>query len=49
MHCETDNKQSGYAEQNYTTEWKDLMTAILEVGPQLQWLTWWREESMTTE
>lgn len=25
------------------------MTAILEVGPQLQWLTWWREESMATE
>lgn len=30
-------------------DWKDLMTAIFEVGLQLQWLKWWREKSMTTE
>lgn len=28
---------------------KDLMAAILEAGPQLKWLTWWREESVATE
>ena len=24
-------------------DWKDLITAILESGPQLQWKTWWKE------
>ena len=30
-------------------DWTDLMTAIYEAGPQLQWLMWWREESVTRE
>lgn len=30
----------GNSEQNYPQVWKDLVTAILEVGSQLQWQTW---------
>jgi len=35
-----------WAMQNYVIpkDWKDLMTAILDAGPWLQWLTWWSEE-----
>ena len=30
-------------------DWKGLVTAILEAGPQLQWLTWWIEEASNIE
>ena len=30
-------------------DWKGLVTAILETGHQLQWLTWWREEALNIE
>ena len=30
-------------------DWKDLVTAILETGPLLQWKTWWREETRVME
>ena len=30
-------------------DWKYLVTAVLEVGPQLQWKTWWREEAMVID
>ena len=30
-------------------DWKGLVTAILEAGPQLKWLTWWIEEASNIE
>ena len=30
-------------------DWKDLLAAILEASPQLQCLSWWREEAADTE
>ena len=30
-------------------DWKGLVTAVLEAGWQLQWLTWWMEEASHTE
>ena len=30
-------------------DWRDLVTAVLEPGPQLQWRTWWKEEAKTIE
>lgn len=30
-------------------DWKDLMIAVWESGPQLQWKTWWRDEARTIE
>lgn len=30
-------------------DWKDLATAILESGPQLQRKTWWKEEAKIIE
>ena len=27
--------------------WKGLVMAVLETGLQLQWLIWWREETVT--
>jgi hypothetical protein len=26
-------------------DWKDMTRAILEPGPELQWLSWWKEEN----
>ena len=28
---------------------KGLVSAVLEVGHQLQWLSWWRQKAMKTE
>ena len=30
-------------------DWKNLAITILEAGPQLQWRTWWKEESTVIE
>lgn len=30
-------------------EWKDLVAATLEAGPQLQWQIWWKEEARAIE
>ena len=34
----------GNSEENHPKDWKDLETAILEVGSQLQWQMWQKEE-----
>ena len=39
----------GNSGQNYPQDGKDLSTAILEAGPQLQCQTWWKEEAMAIE
>ena len=30
-------------------DWKGLVTAVLETGLLMQWLTWWREEAANIE
>lgn len=32
----------------YSTNWRDLVTAVLKPGPQLQQRTWWKDEARTT-
>lgn len=50
MHSPMENKPK-WATQNKIIPhgWKGLVTAVLEAGPQLQWLTRWREEASNIE
>ena len=30
-------------------DWKEVVTAVVDVDQKLQWLTWWREEAVNIE
>ena len=42
---------NNWASQNriIPQDWKRLVTAVLETGLLMQWLTWWREEAANIE